>query len=176
MGGTMRNIEIKVRLHDRAAVEARLHGTDARFVAILRQRDVFFCVPHGRLKLRFADGAAELIQYERADHAALRASDHHRLEVADGDALLSVLQRALGTAGEVRKMRQLYRLDNVRIHLDAVEDLGDFLELEAIVDATHDEATCRRAAEHLLRRLEIAPAAFESRAYIDLLRTARKPT
>jgi predicted adenylyl cyclase CyaB len=73
-------------------------------------------------------------------------------------------------------MRQLYRLDNVRIHLDAVEDLGDFLELEAIVDATHDEATCRRAAEHLLRRLEIAPAAFESRAYIDLLRTARKPT
>jgi predicted adenylyl cyclase CyaB len=171
----MRNVEIKVRLHDRAAVEARLRDTDAQFVATLRQRDVFFCVPQGRLKLRFADDVAELIQYERADRAALRASDYHRLEVTDGDALLVILQRVLGTAGEVRKMRQLYRLDNVRIHLDAVEDLGDFMELEAIVDAIQDEAACRRAAENLLRRLQITPDAFEARAYIDLLRDARKP-
>jgi predicted adenylyl cyclase CyaB len=170
----MRNVEIKARLQDRSAVEARLAALPVHFEATLHQRDVFFDVPHGRLKLRFVNGAAELIQYERADRAVLRPSDYRLLPVQDGETLLQILQGALGTCGEVHKVRQLYRMDNVRIHLDRVRDLGEFLELEAVVDAQHDEASCRQAADRLLAALAIPSSCFESRAYVDLLRSRQR--
>ena len=165
----MRNIEIKARLLDPAALELRLQKLPARFVASFRQRDVFFTSPQGRLKLRFVNDAAELIYYVRSDDAAVRGSDYQRQPVSDGEGLCGILEAALGSCGEVRKQRRLYLLDNIRVHIDEVDGLGSYMEVEAVIDAEHNEATCQQATQSLLRELEIAPADFEARAYVDLL-------
>lgn len=166
----MRNVEIKVRLRARAQVEAALARLSARDAGRESQFDVFYNCGSGRLKLRESsrDGAA-LIHYQRADQAALRASDYALVPVEDADGLRQLLDRALGRSGEVRKERHLYLLDNVRVHLDEVKGLGSFLELEAVVDAAHPEPWCRARAAALLDSLGITPGDELAVAYVDLL-------
>ena len=164
-----RNIEIKFRT-DRSLAQ-RLGELGATDAGVLEQRDVFFAVPHGRLKLRLQPGhVAQLIHYERADAASLRPSDYRIVEIAAGEAAWRLLASACGERGQVRKRRHLFLLDNVRIHLDWVEGLGSFVEIEAVVDAAHSEAACRAAAAGLLAALGLDSAPVEPRAYIDLLR------
>jgi adenylate cyclase len=167
----MRNVEIKVRAPNLAAVEARLRSTSgARDGGVLHQRDVFLPCSAGRLKLRFEKGrATQLIRYERADEARLRASEYQLFSIDNGEAFLAVAERAWGPQPEVRKTRHLYWVDNIRVHLDSVDGLGCFVELEAVVDDLHDEAACHEAARRLLRDLGLDSLAPESRAYVDLL-------
>lgn len=170
-----RNVEIKTRLRDRAAVIAALVAVGARDAGIEVQEDRFWRVEGGaRLKLRESsrDGAA-LLAYRRADAAALRVSAYERVIVADGAALGRALDAVLAPAGAVRKERHLWFVDNVRVHLDRVEGLGEFLELEAMVDDTHSEAACYAAAEALLQRFGIANTDRVAVAYVDLLAPAR---
>ena len=170
----MRNVEIKARLGDWRRVESELARLGARDAGVEEQHDVFYACPRGRLKLRVSsrDGAT-LIHYERADAAAARASDYVLVPVPDPEALGRLLDAALGRRGEVRKRRHLYWIDNVRVHLDLVEGLGRFLELEAVVDATHPEARCHELAESLLERFGIAAQDRVAVAYVDLEPTPR---
>src|SRR5262249_54501713 len=98
----------------------------------------------------------------------LRSSHYERSPVADPDGMRRVLDAALERAGEVRKVRHLHWIDNVRVHLDEVDGLGTFLELEAIVDAAHSEAECKSLAAVLLDRFGIAPKDRLAAAYVDL--------
>src|SRR5665213_3841477 len=104
-----RNIEIKARIAGVAALRplaARLADTDP---TVIEQDDTFFACPHGRLKLRDQFGAgAELIFYERADHAGPKESFYLRVPVADPDAMRELLRRAHGQTGRVRKRRILF--------------------------------------------------------------------
>ncbi len=166
----MRNVEIKVRLRDRARVEAELRRMRAEDAGVESQLDIFYPCAQGRLKLRESsrDGAA-LIYYVRGDAARLRHSDYHLVRVGDAGALRAVLDAALGRRHVVRKQRHLFLIDNVRVHLDEVEALGQFLELEAVVDSEHPEPTCRARAAELLERFAIPPADHVAVAYADLL-------
>lgn len=166
-----RNVEIKARLRDRARVEAALQKLDARDLGEESQTDVFWDAPHARLKLRMSsrDGAS-LIAYSRADDPSLRTSHYDLVAVPDPDALRRALDHALVPAGEVRKQRHLFRIENVRVHLDQVEGLGAFLELEAMVDAQYPEAACARRAGELLAAFGIPSEDHLAVAYIDLLR------
>lgn len=165
----MRNIEIKARLRDRGRVEVELARLGARDAGRESQHDIFFRSARGRLKLRLSsrDGAS-LIAYARGDAPVLRASDYELVRVEDGVEMQLVLDTALERCGEVRKERHLYWVDNVRVHLDRVEGLGDFLELEAVVDAAHPEAACRGHAAALLERFGVAPGDRVAVAYVDL--------
>lgn len=168
-----RNVEIKARLGDRAAVTAALAALGARDAGAETQHDRFFATAAGRLKLRVSsrDGAA-LLAYRRADAAELRASDYDRVPVADAEALARVLAVALEAAGEVRKRRHVWFVDNVRVHLDDVEHLGEFIELEAMVDASHSEAQCLERARELLRLFGVRAEDVVAVAYVDKLRGA----
>ena len=165
----MRNVEIKTQLRDRGHVERELERLGARDAGIETQDDVFYRCPSGRLKLRESsrDGAA-LIHYQRSDEATERISDYEIVRISDPETMRAFLDRALGRSGAVRKQRHLFLLDNVRIHLDRVEQLGDFLELEAIVDAGHTEAQCRQSCAELLERFGIRPEDRLAVAYVDL--------
>src|SRR5262249_30850177 len=140
--GRMRNVELKARYPDLEGVRERAERLGARFVGALAQRDTFFgCGGAGRLKLRETDtGSAELIAYRRPHLAAPRAIDYHIYPVVDPDRLRAVLTAALGEAGVVEKRRQLYLLEHTRIHLDEVRGLGDFVELETVLDGEPDAA------------------------------------
>ena len=167
-----RNIEIKARI---AGVDALLPRAQALAggapPALIEQDDQFFRVPpgRGRLKLRrFADGSAELIQYQRPDGPEARASDYLRVPVPDADTLAQALTRALGAAGRVLKRRWLLLAGQTRIHLDRVQGLGDFLELEVVLRDGQSDAEGRAIAERLLRELGLADAPHIAGAYVDL--------
>jgi adenylate cyclase class IV len=168
-----RNIEVKVRIASVEALLPRARALADLDADLLEQDDSFFAVPHGRLKLRdFGDGHAELIHYHRPDRPHARASDYVRVPVADPDALREALARACGSAGRVRKRRWLLRVGQTRVHLDRVEGLGDFMELEVVLrDGQSDDDGCA-IAERLMQRLGLELAPRIAGAYVDLLSNA----
>ena len=164
-----RNIEIKARIASVEAVLARATSIADGAPVVIDQDDTFFAVAHGRLKLRrFADGSAELIQYHRDDSADAKASDYVRVPVADADALAEALTRACGTRGRVRKRRLLLMAGQTRMHLDRVDGLGDFLELEVVLRDGQRDADGTAIAERLMTALAIAPEDRLAGAYLDL--------
>ena len=165
-----RNIEIKVRVADLAAVRTAALGAGARLHAVEDQTDRYYALEgERRVKLRtIAGGRAEMIEYRRAEDHGVRPSDYTVTPVRDAAAGLCLVPK-----GEplvvVSKRREVLLWDNVRIHLDRVERLGAFVELEAVVDEAHDEACCREQVARLLRELGIAPAELLRASYSDLL-------
>jgi homotetrameric cytidine deaminase len=134
-----RNLEIKARDADpRRTLEAALAlGAEDR--GELTQRDTYFQGARGRLKLREqTPGEPELIQYRRPDEPGPRTSEFRRVPVAEAEALREALAAGLGTLVTVAKRRRLLLADDVRIHLDDVDDLGTFIELEAPEDGDQD--------------------------------------
>ena len=169
-GDVRLNFELKARdpAPERSLRACRALGAEDR--GTLRQRDTFFQVAHGRLKLREQDpGGAELIQYDRANTACARRSRYRLVRVDDPETLRAALAEALGTLVVVEKERRLFVTGNVRIHLDRVEGLGTFVELEAVVTSgarAEDEAP--RVAE-LRRALHLGDDRVVGVAYADLL-------
>lgn len=168
-----RNIEIKARIASVDALLPRAQALAGGEPVLIEQDDTFFSVPHGRLKLRtFADGSAELIHYHRADATAAKASDYVRVPVADAAALREALTRACGGLGRVRKRRLLLMAGATRIHLDRVEGLGDFMELEVVLHAGQSDAEGMTQADALMRALGLANAQRLAGSYLDLMRPA----
>ncbi len=165
-----RNIEIKVRIERIEALLPRAQALADGAPELIEQDDTFFHAPHGRLKLRrFADGSGELIHYQRADAAATRASDYLRVPTADPGALHAALARALGVRGRVRKRRWLLLAGATRIHLDRAEGLGDFVELEVVLQPGQSDADGERTAAALMHALDLAEAPHIAGAYLDLI-------
>lgn len=168
-----RNIEIKARVADIDALRMRACALAGGPATLIEQDDRFFAVPRGRLKLRrFADGSAELIHYQRADTPEAKASDYVRVPVPDADALALALERACGLQGRVVKRRWLLIVGATRIHLDRVEGLGDFMELEVVLRDDQPEAEGVAIAEALMSDLGLAHAERIAGAYLDLLSAA----
>jgi adenylate cyclase class IV len=124
----------------------------------------------GRLKLRRSPtAAAELIHYHRPDTGEAKASDYVRVPVPDPAALREALTRACGLLGRVRKQRWLLLAGATRIHLDRVEGLGDFMELEVVLREGQSDADGATIAEALMQPLGLADAPRLAGAYLDLL-------
>ncbi len=165
------NVEIKARLRDPASatkIATRLSGGEGE---VVHQEDVFFPCERARLKLRVSGpDSGELIRYERPDLAAACSSRYVIARTPDPQNLLEILTATLGTAGTVRKTRRLFLVGQTRVHIDEVEGLGSFLELEVVLKAGQSESEGRRIAEQLLSDFEIGPEQLVAEAYIDLLR------
>jgi len=147
-----RNVEVKARVADLGRVRALAEGLGARDAGVLEQTDRYYELDGGRrLKLRTMPGRpAELIRYDRPETSGIRASDYEITNVREDDACLVPKSTPVAV---VRKRRELLLLDNVRIHLDTVETLGTFVELEAVLDERHDDATCTAQVERLVDAL-----------------------
>ena len=166
------NVEIKARIPSVEALlpVARALGDDEH-PQLIHQDDTFFAVPQGRLKLRvFGDGSGELIHYHRADAQGPKLSDYVLAPVPEPESLREALTRACGLLGRVRKERILILAGATRIHLDRVEGLGDFLELEVVLTDGQTEAEGTAIAQKLLVRLGVQPEQLLRGAYLDLLR------
>jgi adenylate cyclase class IV len=130
----VRNLEFKARLENANDTIAKARSLGADLWGDLRQADTYFTVPRGRLKLRETAGfQSELIYYQRAEDADGRPSDYKTVALRDAEALRAILGESLGAEGEVHKRRTLLVLDSTRIHIDNVDGLGSFLEIETPV-------------------------------------------
>jgi adenylate cyclase class IV len=171
-----RNVEIKARAQAFAHQSRLAAGLATGPVELLRQRDTFFYVPTGRLKLReFANAPAELIQYDRPNRSGPSTSTYTRIAVPDPVLLKDALGRALGVRAVVEKERRLLIVGCTRIHLDRVAGLGEFIELEVVLGQGEQESRGARIAHELMAALGIAPADLIEEAYVDLLLDKRKP-
>lgn len=153
------NIEIKARSAAHEAVRAYLQEQSARLVGTDHQTDTYFRVPHGRLKLREGNVENALIHYRRNNEAEPGKSEVLLYEVQPGASLLSVLSEALGVLAQVKKKREIYFIENVKFHLDEVEGLGAFVEIEAqdhhgLLGEQELQAQCRFYMEALGIRSE----------------------
>jgi predicted adenylyl cyclase CyaB len=167
-----RNIEIKCRCRNLEEVHRRALAIGAREAGLLEQRDTFFGGSRARLKLReLGAGRAELISYQRPDVAGPRASAYRVAPVAHAAELAAVLEQALGTAGGVAKRRTLLLLRSTRIHLDVVEGLGTFVELETVLSGQPDEDGERELAE-IAAALGLEKTDQVASPYVDLLSAA----
>ena len=173
-----RNIEIKARIAspaDAAALRQRALALATAPEQQLEQHEeavvlLELLLGRGRLKLRqFADGSAELIHYQRADEAGAKASDYVRVPLVDGGACREALARGLGLLGRVKKRRSVVMVGRTRVHLDAVEGLGDFMELEVVLREGEPDAAGQAEAEALMQALGLADAPRLAGAYLDLL-------
>ncbi len=133
------------------------------------QRDTFFTCRDGRLKLReLGGGRSELIWYRRDDLAGSKRSEYLVTPVADAESLRALLDRAFGTTQVVEKTRRLFLVGQTRVHLDEVEGLGSFMELEVVLRDGQPESEGHCLAADLMRRLGIAASDLVVGAYADL--------
>lgn len=165
------NAEFKCRVEGLAAVRTRLMALSPRFAGEDRQRDTYFHAPHGRLKLREGTVETALIAYSRADVAGVKRSDVRLYAPADARVLGEALAAALGVDVVVEKVREIYYVGHVKVHLDTVPGLGAFVEVEAIdTDGTRPPAALFADAEAMRAALGLSDAPLEARSYSDLLR------
>jgi homotetrameric cytidine deaminase len=162
-----RNVELKARDADPAATLSRALELGAGDEGVLRQRDTYFARTRGRLKLREEDGRAQLIAYQRPDSTTARTSVYRLVEVSDPDELRAALDALLGTLVVVDKRRHLLLYENVRIHLDEVEGLGSFVELEGVARSGSDLERERELVDRLRGELGLGEPVAVS--YSDLL-------
>lgn len=171
MSTPRRNVELKARdraperslARCRALPEAVDHG-------LLWQRDTYFVVPSGRLKLREErPGRPILIQYARPDDLAAKTSRYRLIAVDDAATCRAGLAEALGVRVVVEKERRLFVWRDVRIHLDAVAGLGTFVEFEAVAPAASDLALERERVALLTEELGVRGEDLVAEGYADLI-------
>ncbi|XP_070785374.1 adenylate cyclase CyaB-like isoform X2 [Enoplosus armatus] len=171
------NVEIKAKVSDltqfaeKAAQLSQSEGT------IIRQQDTFFNCSQGRLKLRdFMNESGQLIFYERPDTDGPKLSRYSISPTNDPPSLRAVLSDALGVKGEVRKERRLFMIGQTRVHLDTVEGLGNYMELEVVMRPEQTVEEGQRVAEDLMEKLGVSKESLVTGAYMDLLLKGRKET
>jgi predicted adenylyl cyclase CyaB len=171
-----RNVEIKAWASDFAAQRSKAVELAGGPPEVLHQEDTFFRSRRGRLKLRkFSDAAGELIHYERADAEGPSESRYMIIPTGEPIVLRDALSKALGTLGTVVKRRELFLIEGTRVHLDEVEGLGHFLELEAVLGPDESRESGEERVRQLSTALGIEDSDLIDSAYIDLI-LKKRPT
>ena len=165
-----KNLEIKARMEDLRKARQIAERLPARFTGTLKQTDTYFNVKHGRLKLReIYQQHAELIYYHRIEDKNERVSDFQIYSCEQPHKLKAMLEQAVGILAVVKKRRDLFMYKKTRIHLDVVDTLGTFLELETPFDVRVEKA--QKMINYLIRQFELQKNDYISHSYLDLILT-----
>lgn len=163
------NVEIKARCADAERVREVLRQRGARFAGADHQVDTYFHVPEGRLKLREGNIENALIFYRRPDQAGPKQSEVALYPVERGAELRAVLAAALGVLVSVDKHREIYYVGNVKFHIDEVQGLGRFVEIEAAGDERANREVLLRQCREYMEAFGVDEAALVAESYSDLL-------
>jgi predicted adenylyl cyclase CyaB len=165
-----RNVEIKARISSVEALVPRVAALADQGPVEIEQDDTFFVCERGRIKLRALSATeGQLIFYRRANQAGPKESRFVISPTASPDSLRDALTLAYGSAGRVRKHRTLYLVGRTRVHLDRVESLGHFLELEVVLAEGESPDAGVKEARALMTALGLADDQLIDGAYVDLL-------
>jgi len=167
----MKNIELKVAVKDFKEVNLLLNKIKAKGAGKLIQKDFYYICPNGRLKIReIKNKQFELIFYRRQDKKNSKLSDYQVLPLnkSQKQILKYILARACGELIAVKKIRNLWIYKHTRIHLDQVDKLGKFLELETVVKNINLK---KAKIEHneVIMKLNLSKYKKIDKSYSDLL-------
>jgi len=164
------NIEIKAKSNNQDAIREILKSRNADFKGVDHQIDTYFKVNNGRLKLREGKIENHLIHYQRENKEGPKQSDVTLFKSDPKSSLKEILTKALGILVVVDKKREIYFIDNVKFHIDNVEDLGTFVEIEAIGnDGTIGKDKLLEQCQFFLDLFKISQEDLISVSYSDLL-------
>ena len=162
------NVESKARCEDPGHVRLILQQRNARGVGTDRQIDTYFRIPEGRLKLRQGNIENALIAYRRPNQSGPKTSDVTLAPVTQGEELRTVLERALGVLVVVDKLREIYYIENIKFHIDQVQGLGSFVEIEACGRRENESALLGQCREYM-QLFGIHEKDLVGQSYSDLL-------
>ena len=167
----MENIEIKARVDNPDKKRDIVSALDHTFIGIDHQIDTYFKVTNGRFKLRESSlSGAYLILYLRDNLPGPTSSVYQKIPVDDADGLKNLLHKMQGIHITIEKKREIYLYENVRIHLDEVKNLGNFLEFEAVMDDRYNDKDLEtKKVNYLLEKLEIDEKDLISVSYENLM-------
>ncbi|MDE3126101.1 MAG: class IV adenylate cyclase [Bacteroidota bacterium] len=165
------NIEIKAKCFHPEKVEAFLVSAGADFKGVDYQKDTYFKVVNGRLKLRQGNIENNLIYYERSNESGPKPSYFQLLQVNDSSVLLDMLTRALGEKVVVEKKRKIFFIENVKFHIDEVAGLGHFVEIEAsnLLHPEKKESELQAQCTFYILQLNIQKEDLINNSYSDML-------
>jgi predicted adenylyl cyclase CyaB len=164
------NIEIKARTGDFEALRLRAEQLSDTPCQVIPQEDIFFNCPNGRIKLRLLGAElGQLVYYRRPDVSGPKHSEYMIFETKNPASLKSILSEAYGVRGVVSKIRYLYLVGQTRIHLDDVQGLGKFMELEVVLRPEQTDDEGQAIAEDLMHKLGIQPVDLIDGAYMDMM-------
>lgn len=164
------NIEIKAHCSDPEKVRNILLENEADFKGMDHQIDTYFNCETGRLKLREGNIENSLIHYIRDDQDGPKLSDVALYKPNSGSDLKELLIRSNGIKVVVDKEREIYFIDNVKFHVDKVQKLGSFVEIEAInKPGDSDQAKLQKQCDYYLELLGIKNEDLIAVSYSDLL-------
>lgn len=167
--GRNSNVELKARLADFDAARETAEEIATEKLGKLHQIDTYFKCEKGRLKLREIDGqTAQLIFYVRQNQEDSKLSDYCIVDVSEPEALKRALGATAGICQVVEKTREVFLVDNVRIHLDEIKNLGIFLEFEAVLSGNHDQADGHQKVAALSEQFGLSANDLLAESYADM--------
>ncbi len=162
------NLELKATIVSTQAATRIARNLRARSRGLLHQKDIYFAVKRGRLKLRIIrNSGAELIYYHRPNKKGRRLSRYDILPISNSKVTATICTAVFGRKTVVEKKRRLFLYKNARIHIDSVKNLGDFLEFEVIVKSGIQQA--RSLLDFLVHRFNVKRSSFVAVSYSDLM-------
>ena len=163
------NVEIKAYCYNPGNIRLFLQQNNASFTGTDNQVDTYFNTNKGRLKLREGNIENNLIYYERADTAGPKDSSFILVKVEDAAGLKKALSVSMGIKTVIKKKREIYYIDNVKFHIDEVEGLGSFVEIEAgNVLANLDRDQLQQQCDYYITALGIKDPDMLSHSYSDM--------
>lgn len=169
-----RNFELKVRLDSFDTIKDALFSMGVRLSDTLLQVDKYYLVGEKRLKMRNVNGQFHLIYYKRPNNQESKLSTYYVYSFSRTitKILEAVFNGLLGEKVVVKKTRYLYLYENTRIHLDDVDGLGSFLELETVFgDDTNTEVYIKEHG-YIVALLGLDKLEKVSSSYSDLAITS----
>ena len=164
------NVEIKAKSINAEKIRNWLIQHNADFKGTDLQTDTYFNVANGRLKLREGNIENNLIYYERNNQAGPKSSDFILTKIPEADKLKESLSKANGIKTVVRKKREIYYISNVKFHIDEVEGLGSFVEIEAgniLAELSKEEL--QKQCEFYMDQFQIEEIDLIEVSYSDML-------
>ncbi len=166
----LRNVEIKAIARDLPLIRVKAEAIAGTTGEIIYQADTFFYSRTGKFKLRIlGPDRGELIFYERSEESGLKESSYLIVKTTDPDNLKMALANACGIKGEIKKIREVFIVGQTRIHLDQVEGLGDFIELEFVMRDGQSRDEGIQTLRYLMGNLGIIEEDLIVGAYLDIM-------
>ena len=172
-----RNVEIKAKVTNLGYLLKVAQELSKSEGVILKQKDIFYLCPTGRLKLRSisSNGQSknELIFYQRPDEGGPKLSNFVTSAIPNAEEMDKILTSSNGSDGIVAKERILFMVGQTRVHVDKVEGLGDYMELEVQLRENQSVDEGSKIANDLMKKLGINEDDLITGAYHDLLKLKR---
>ena len=171
----MIEIEVKARAdHERISELLRDYG--ARAIGVEHHCDTYYNAPHRdfsitdeALRIRIVNGRAVLTYKGKKLDAVSKTREEFETDV-DATIMCNILL-SLGfvESGVVRKTRAVFEFENFTICLDSVDGLGEFIEVETMVESESDVELHRARVFAFMEKLGIGQGDSIRVSYLEML-------